>query len=238
MTSYPAIHEFTERGLDVFRRMLEGQLDEGAISPTDPQFATLVSGTKAISVTPAETSKVLAERVLHALGSGWTGLLPRTGLWAWLTFVFRDVVLPKQDGVRQPGELHRWYPSDPGDWQKAQRHLVRMPVVLLGTLGDAADHLLCGSPAILPEIREQLTSQQDMFSPEFQKMARALYYDDAARKLKRGSGGKGAGTPRRLAKVRQQLDVTWNLFDLDATRMAQLLPKEFERFMTSGGGSA
>ena len=108
-----------------------------------------------------------------------------------------------------------------------------MPVVLLGNLGSAADHLLCGSPGKLPEIREQLTSQQDMFSAEFQKAARALYYDETTQGLKRGSGGKGAGSPRRLAKVRQQLDVTWDLFDLDAARIVQLLPKEFERFRPS-----
>jgi hypothetical protein len=82
----------------------------------------------------------------------------------------------------------------------------------------------------LPEIREQLTSQQDMFHPEFQKAARNLYFDENKSALKRGAGGKGAGTPRRLAKLRSQLDVTWNLFDLDAEHIVSLLPKEFNRF--------
>ena len=159
-------------------------------------------------------------------------LLPRAGVWAWLYFVLRDSVVPKnKSGKRVPGELHRWWPSDPGDWQKAQRHLVRMPVVLLAELRDAADHLICGSPDVLPEIREQLTSQQDMFHPEFQKAARQLYFDFSKGTLKRGSGGKGAGTPRRLAKLRSQLDVTWNLFDLDAAHIVRLLPKEFNRFL-------
>ena len=233
MSGYPAVYEFTDRGMLAFRAIFEGRLAEDAISPTDTQFATLLPGTRAISTLPAATSKELSQRILAALGEDWSSLLARTGIWAWLTFVLRDVVFPKRDGARRPGELHRWYPSEPGDWQKAQRHLIRMPVVLLGNLGDAADHLLCGPPATLPEIREQLTSQQDMFDPEFQKAARTLYYDGLAQKLKRGSGGKGAGTPRRLAKVRQQLDVTWNLFDLDAVHIIELLPKEFERFKPS-----
>jgi hypothetical protein len=169
--------------------------------------------------------------VLTSLGDNYAALLPRAGVWAWLTFALRDAVIPKdKHGNRVPGELHRWWPSDPGDWQKAQRHLVRMPVVLLAELGDAADHLICGSPDVLPEIREQLTSQQDMFHPEFQKAARQLYFDASRGALKRGSGGKGAGTPRRLAKLRSQLDVTWNLFDLDADHIVRLLPKEFNRF--------
>jgi len=231
MTTYSGVYEFNGLGLQAFKRIFEDTLDETALVPTDSQFAARVSGTKSISDEPLTTSKELAQRVLNALGTDWSDLLTRAGVWAWLTFVLRDVVLPKDSqGTRRPGEIHRWYPSDPGDWQKAQRHLVRMPVVLLGNLGDTADHLLCGSPSTLPEIREQLTSQQDMFSPEFQKAARTLYFDDEKRGLKRGGGGKGAGTPRRLAKVRQQLDVTWNLFDLDAAHIVQLLPKEFNRF--------
>lgn len=231
MTEYPAIYEFTPMGLVAFKRIFEGDLPESAIDPVDPQFALPVSGTKSISDAPAATSKELAARVLQSLGSEWTQVLPRAGIWAWLTFILRDVVFPKNsEGDRKPKEIHRWYPSSPGDWQKAQRHLVRMPVVLLGSLGDAADHLLCAHPSVLPEIREQLTSQQDMFSMEFQRAARQLYFDDGKNGLKRGAGGKTAGTPRRLAKVRQQLDVTWNLFDLDASHIVKLLPKEFDRF--------
>jgi hypothetical protein len=232
MTVYSRVCEFNGLGLHAFKRIFEGTLEETALDPTDPQFAQRIPDTHSISDEPAATSKELAARVLASLGPNWSGYLPRTGMWAWLTFILRDVVLPKDShGIRRPGELHRWYPSDPGDYQKAQRHLVRMPTVLLGSLGDVADHLLCGSPSTLPEIREQLTSQQDMFNPEFQKAARTLYFDEEKGGLKRGGGGKGAGTPRRLAKVRQQLDVTWNLFDLDAARIVHLLPKEFDRFI-------
>ena len=63
-------------------------------------------------------------------------------------------------------------PAAPNDWQKAQRHLVRMPVLLYAAFGDDADHLICGKPSIGPDIREQLTSQQDMFSANFQRACR------------------------------------------------------------------
>jgi hypothetical protein len=231
MTTYSGVYEFNDRGMLAFKKIFLGELPETAINPLDRQFVSRVQGTNSISDDLSTTAKELAQRVRNALGEDWASLLPRAGVWAWLTFILRDSILPKnRDGNRVPGELHRWWPSDPGDWQKAQRHLVRMPVVLLAELGNAADHLLCGSPAILPEIREQLTSQQDMFHPEFQKAARTLYFDETKGGLKRGAGGKGAGTPRRLAKLRSQLDVTWNLFDLDAEHIVSLLPKEFNRF--------
>jgi hypothetical protein len=231
MTSYTGVYEFNDRGMLAFRKIFLDELPETAIDPLDRQFVSRVQGTDSIIDDPAATAKELAQRVLGALGDNWASLLPRAGVWAWLTFVLRDSVIPKdRNGDRRPGELHRWWPSDPGDWQKAQRHLVRMPVVLRAELGDAADHLLCGDPSVLPEIREQLTSQQDMFHSEFQKAARLLYFDATRGSLKRGAGGKGGGTPRRLAKLRNQLDVTWNLFDLDAEHIVGLLPKEFNRF--------
>ena len=149
-------------------------------------------------------------------------------MWAWLTFVLRNQLFKKDNaGNWKVGEIHRWFPSDPNDWQKGQRHLVRMPVLLLHSLDDNADHLLCAAPSLLPEIREQLTSQQDMFNPAFQKVARTLYFDDVKNGLKRGAGGKSGGSPRRLAKVRQQLDVTWDLEGLDPKLIIDRLPQEF-----------
>ena len=174
----------------------------------------------------------MAQSVLDSMGTADAlSLLSNTGLWAWLTFVLRDQLFKKaSDGSWKVGEIHRWYPSNPNDWRKGQRHLVRMPVLLLATLGQDADHLLCGAPSVLPEIREQLTSQQDMFNRVFQRVARSLYFDDTTGKLKRGAGDKIAGTPRRLAKVRQQLDVTWDLEDLDPATITEMLPAEFSRF--------
>jgi hypothetical protein len=178
-------------------------------------------------------AKDMAEAILASIKNlSLYDLLPRTGLWAWLTFVLRDQLFSKSpDGTLKVGEVHRWYPSNPNDWQKGQRHLVRMPVLLLKSLGSSADHLLCGLPSILPEIREQLTSQQDMFNAAFQQVARTLYFDNATGMLKRGAGGKSGGTPRRLATLRKQLDVTWDLEDLDPSDIVSRLPKEFGRFL-------
>jgi hypothetical protein len=106
-----------------------------------------------------------------------------------------------------------------------------MPTLLYAAFGSDADHLLSTKPSILPEIREQLTSQQDMFSKNFQRACRALYWDDKRGVTKRGSGSKNLpGTPRRLAAVRQQLDVTWDMTDLSPERILELLPSEFDGF--------
>jgi hypothetical protein len=233
--TYPSIYEFTDAGMHLFEKVFMKQINEDAIDLLDRSIVQPVPGTLPFHPVLYVTAKDLAAATLAALGTeSVTALLHRRGVWAWLTFVLRDSLFPKsRSGVREFKEVHRWYPSDPNDWQKAQRHLVRMPVLLLFSLGKNADHLLAGPPSVLPEIREQLTSQQDMFAPSFQAAARALYFDEAQQGLKRGSGSKGAGSPRRLATVRRQLDVTWDLYEVPPERLVQMLPKDFDRFKPS-----
>lgn len=235
MSSYAALYEFNSVGLDAFQRVFAGQMEDSAIDPVDAHLTSKVEGSNSFVLAEFQTAQEMAQTVLGSLGSNSLfDLLPNSGLWAWLTFVMRDQLFGRtRDGTWKVGEIHRWYPGNPNDWQKGQRHLVRMPVLLRKSLGERADHLLCGKPSVLPEIREQLTSQQDMFNPVFQQVARCLYFDDETRTLKRGSGGKGAGTPRRLARVRQQLDVTWDLEELPPERIIEMLPAEFSRFKPS-----
>ena len=232
MTSYATLYEFNSSGMDAFQKVFTGQLDDAAIDPVDVALVSLIKDSNSFVPEKFQTAQEMAQSILDSLGSNSLfDLLPNAGLWAWLTFVMRDQLFKKaRDGTWIVGEIHRWYPSSPNDWQKGQRHLVRMPVLLLKSLGECADHLLCGAPSVLPEIREQLTSQQDMFNPVFQHVARCLYFDDETRTLKRGVGGKGAGTPRRLARVRQQLDVTWDLEELAPEKIIEKLPSEFSRF--------
>ncbi len=229
---FATLFEFTNAGMRLFEDVVSGSCDEEVLGAEDLTLVTRIAGTSELEVREFATAREMAAAILQSTGSlPLAGLLPQTGLWAWLTFVLRDSLFPKDAaGVRKFGEIHRWLPSDPNDWQKAQRHLVRMPVILLSTIGSNADHLLCTKPSILPEIREQLTSQQGTLHSAFQAAARALYFEEKTGGLKRGAGGKSTGSPRRLAKVRQQLDVTWDIFDLTAERLLHILPREFNRF--------
>lgn len=232
MDGFDSLCAFTKPGMDMYRQIMRGDAPEEILDLSDSYHVTQVDGTGRFSPTEYGTAKEMAEAILESIGDiHLPDLLPQEGLWAWLTFILRDHLFRRDSsGKRKLGEIHRWDPSDLNDWQKGQRHLVRMPVHLLSFFGHDADHLLCGHPSILPDIREQLTSQQDMFSKTFQHVARSLYFDNVSGKLKRGAGGKGPGSPRRLAKVRQQLDVTWELEDLDHAKILEMLPAEFERF--------
>ena len=232
MVSPKVLRAFNEAGLDHFKRAMSGQIPIDALDPENPLLSSEIDGSTSLSVQDFSTSKEMAKAVLDAMGAlEVRDHLDDIGLWAWITFVLRDQLFKKdKEGRLKVREHWRWYPSAPGDWQKGQRHLVRMPVLLLRELGSDADHLLNTHPSILPEIREQLTSQNAMFNTEFQVVAKTLYFDEVTGKLKRGAGGKAGGSPRRLAKVRQQFDVTWEIEELGHNRILELLPKEFDRF--------
>lgn len=233
MVHYSSLYQFTPEGLDAFQKVFLGTLDDQAVDPRDPELAVRVEGTKPFAPIPYSSAKAMAADILAAIDKvSLFELMPNTGLWAWLTFVLRDQLFKANGaGDWKTGEIHRWYPSDPGDYQKGQRHLVRMPVLLLHTLGKNADHLLCGPVSVHGDVREQLTSQQDMFSSGFQAVARSLYYDESTEGLKRGAGGKAAGSPRRLARIRQQLDVTWDIDELGHEQILAKLPSEFDKFL-------
>ena len=235
MFTFNSCYAFTKKGIASYEKVFNGQDIDTSLDPLDISTATVLNGTKQLVVRDCATAKDLAQTVLDSLDLDDPGdlsdLLSNGGLWCWLTFVFRHQVFDHDhSGHWKAGEIHRWYPSSPNDWRKAQRHLVRMPVQLLASFGSDADHLLCGKPSILPEIREQLTSQQDMFTSNFQRLARALYFDVDNERLKSGAGGKGPGSPRRLAQVMRQFDATWDLEELDIDALLEMLPREFDRF--------
>jgi hypothetical protein len=229
---FNGLYEFTDAGMKLFEQVFSGQLEEDAFDPVSPAIGKLIPGTAAFEVNDWSTSIDMAKAILAATGTANVKiLLNQIGLWGWLSFVCRDVVYPKKkDGHRKLGEIWRWYPSDPEDYQKAQRHLIRMPVLLQASFGDDAEHLLLGSPSTPGELREQLTAQQDMFHPSFQRAARMLYLDKVSGKIRRGAAGKGGGASRRLRQVRRQLDVTWDLFALSPDQILEKLPKEFDQF--------
>ena len=231
------LRAFNKAGLDQFKRVMQSQLREDWLDPLDPLLSEEIEGSAVLNDKEFATSREMAAEVLSAFSDlEVRDYLGKTGLWAWLTFVLRDQLFKRDDSGRlRVQEYWRWYPSAPGDWQKGQRHLVRMPVLLLRELRGNADHLLATHPSVLPEIREQLTSQNAMSNKEFQVVAKLLYFDVSTGKLRRGAGGKGGGSPRRLAKVRQQFDVTWEIEELGHERILELLPKEFDRFRREAG---
>jgi|JI10StandDraft_1071094.scaffolds.fasta_scaffold178986_4 hypothetical protein len=80
----------------------------------------------------------------------------------------------------------------------------------------------------------QLASRKELVTnPAVAEAATRLYFDSASNSLKRGSGSKTKGAPRRLANLLNQLDLTWYLYGMTSDEILTLLPKEFDRFRST-----
>jgi hypothetical protein len=155
-------------------------------------------------------------------------------LWAWLSLFYFDILCPADGhGCRKPGEIARWIPQ-PQNYLRYYRHLLAGPYRIFRAHRDCPERALAllGGPLDRPgEIVEQFASRQEIVTNRAViQSTTALYWDTTTNKPKRGAGGKGAGSARRLADVLLQFDVTWDLYAMNADNLLNLLPGEFSRF--------
>ena len=156
------------------------------------------------------------------------------GLWGWLTLLFFDQVCPVvSNGKRKPGNIARLLPIL-DNHQRFYRHLLLGPYLIVRAnkenpeLAIAMLHNPLSKPG---DVAEQLASRKEIVTNHaIVGAATRLYFDPAKNALKRGSGSKGKGTPRRLATVMNQLDLNFYLYGMNTDEILDVLPKEFDRF--------
>jgi len=215
---------------------------------TDDQFSSPIDGNDAeITIKKYASAKKMAEHICSALQiNDFYPVQNDYKLWGWLTFALWEnfQTLNKDDHEEaytfKPYKLNKgeyklrekwvFIPAEPKDWYKYQRHIVRNPCELYHRFGADADHLIERPSNSRGEAIEQLTSRHPFWDLLFLKVGKKLYWDEGNGKMKKGTGGKDNGAPRRLARIFRQFDVTWQVDKTDATAFVKRLPKEFDRF--------
>lgn len=157
------------------------------------------------------------------------------GLWAWLSMALFEVVCPRDaKGERRPGARARHVPEF-SEWSRYYRHLLVGPWIIYRAHEDqphVARALLCQPLHAPGDVVEQLASRmQIVANPALMELATHLYFDPSRGQLKRGAGGKTAGSARRLARVIGQFDLTYDLYSMPVDQLTALMPREFERWM-------
>lgn len=175
-----------------------------------------------------------AKYLNRLLGGLEAGVERDVGLWAWLSLLYFDQLCPKdRAGKRKVGEQARYIPV-PNAFQKFYRHLLLGPFLIYRAHANdpSCARVMLANPVSAPgDIVEQLASRQELVTNRaVVAVATALYVDSASGQLKRGSGGKGSGSPRRLADFVNQVDLTYDLYAMTPNELLGLLPKEFDRF--------
>ncbi|MFA5941561.1 MAG: hypothetical protein WC809_19605 [Sinimarinibacterium sp.] len=162
-------------------------------------------------------------------------------LWNWLSLYYIDQLAPSQaNGARKLFEFDVYLLDSVFSFRKYYRHAVRTSWLVAAEHGQSGRVLLVpagrtaagvGVLAHRGEIIEQMAARQwTLGSRSIIQAAEKMYIDVAAGKPKRGAGGAGKGSPRRLAAVIQQLELTYDLRDCSAEQFLSLLPKEFDRW--------
>ena len=153
------------------------------------------------------------------------------GLWDWLSLCLIDQICPPDEaGRRKPGQVDR-YLLQLDNHRTRYRHLVRTAWSLVRAHVSAARFMLSGPLHVHGEAAEQLGAYQDVITcaPLIASIG-SLVWDVERGKLKRGFGGSGPGSARRVQVVAKQFGLTYDLHAMRPEQILDLLPREFDRF--------
>jgi hypothetical protein len=153
------------------------------------------------------------------------------GLWSWLAlFYFDQLCKPDGSGNRKPLEDAVYVLEERFSFRRYYRHGIRTPWMAVKEHGEHAKVLLLTSgKGTRTDINEQLGAYQHLFANKtIIASAYAMYFDATQQKPRRGAGGKGGGSARRLASIARQLELTYDLQECTPSKFLALLPKEFK----------
>lgn len=200
---------------------------------TDPSLSEQLDTEVEISRAVVSSRYEFGQFLVGALDAFDARLISRDhGLWNWLGLYFIDLTAPPdEEGRRKAGEAARHFVTAKFDYQRYYRHLVREAWMAVRIHGDVVQALLSGPPDVRGDLIEQLGSRQTIFnSPSLMAAAMNLYLDQSSGRPKRGAGGKGGGSPRRLSTILQQLVLNYDLYSSTPEKVITLLPAEFARW--------
>lgn len=168
-----------------------------------------------------------------------TGIERDQGLWAWLSFFYFDCICPVVNGKRLLRQRERYFP-DLSNYRRYYKHSLAGSYLIYSAHQDNPRRVLsflCVPLHILTDIIEHLAGRLELITNKsLIQTATTLYYNEEDGRLRRGARGKGLGSPKRLAAIMEQFDVTWDLYSLEARDVIGMLPSEFSRFAANQVG--
>lgn len=163
------------------------------------------------------------------------------GLWSWIAlFFFDQLCKPDDSGNRKPLEDAVYVLEERFSFRRYYRHGIRTPWMAVREHGEQAKVLLLtAGKGTRTDINEQLGAHQHLFANKtIIASAYSMYFDVAHQKPRRGAGGKGGGSARRLARIASQLELTYDLQECTPSKFLSLLPKEFKTWVTLARGAS
>jgi hypothetical protein len=153
------------------------------------------------------------------------------GLWSWLSLYYFDQVCPKKiDGNRFPGAYQRHILE--AGFRRYYKHLLAGPFESYRIYKEKARLLLYGPVHQANDVQARLAERQSFITnPGIIEVVDLLYFDSDINKPKPGTQSKTrGGSLYRFITVIQQLDLTYDLYSMNAYDILSLLPEEFNKW--------
>ena len=154
--------------------------------------------------------------------------------WEALTAFYFDLLCPIDKNKMRRVKAKENYIPQVGTYNRYYKHLLLGPFLVYRAHIDKPERtigLLYKPLDTVGDLYEQISGRQELVTnPAVVEVATRLYFNPETKNLKSGAGGKGAGSPRRLAAVLDQFDLTWDLYSATADEIMNILPKEFDSF--------
>jgi len=231
------IRAFTEDGIDQFSRFIDSfgtgnqpvypkklLTDEKLTTPVGCDTAML----DALDLADKLKTAQQLDKIVVELGLESPEL--NVGFWSWCSFYLFDRLSKKKNNQYTPGELAIWIP-EPNNYRRFYRHYLGSiwQVYKLHSTKERELKVLLTGPVNTPgEVWGNIAANPNyVTNPNLLDMFYNMYWDEKTATRKRGSGGE---SPRRLMKVLKQFQKTWDFYSMDPHVIAEMLPKEFDRF--------
>lgn len=203
---------------------------------TDTRYTTPAPGGASVEPRSFSSKLEFGRYIAEALNGRVPERTLRTsiGLWVWITLFYLEHACPADgNGRRKVLSLEKYIPSSGHISTNPDKHLLFFPWKMITLHGEDAAWLL--SSALREDtkvVRELANSYRRNVSTEFVRLARSLYFDEERGKVRTGATTNRAGSLRRLDRVVSQLDLTYDVFGMEAPGLAGLLPRrEFGRWL-------
>lgn len=241
------IRRFNSEGMKVFEAyVLKARKANKEKQPVDPVPTELLSDSQYSTETEYELPDgrvVFSDKL--SIGAFFCNAIPDSDhqavridkeLWSWLAAKYFDVITTSRTKIKEP----RAYVASIG-FQDFYRHLLLGPYFIYFSARDNPDRvrvLLYDEPTTMNEVMVQFGSYQTLMqNKELQQVVQRLYFDPSAKKIKKGAGGKEAGTPRRLMDFFRQIELNYDLASIKEEGFWEMLPKEFAKFKLNQSGT-
>jgi len=234
------LRRFNEAGIAEFVRRIE-LLRAGGSASIDDAFVTDDSFTKPVAPevrlerpafkTKREAGEYLSERTHRARERHGDD---DPGLWTWLSAWHWDAVCPKEAGEAKKVLNAFNYVYGFGHKQNAKKHLISVAVKLWEVAPNS--QLLMTTPvsSLQSVVREVATRLSLMRIKAFPELLDHLYWDSERQRPRIGIVSPTSPRPgdlsHRLPTRIRQLELTYDLVDLTADQLLNLLGDEFRQW--------